>query len=216
MKESIVSFGEKVGRQVNRAVNAVANKDVVEAQRIIKGDLALDEEEVDIEEECLKLLALHQPVANDLREIVAVLKINNDLERVGDHAANIAECVIKLDELPAVEIPAGIMELSNQTKMMLRKSLLAFVEGDWHLIKVVLEMHDELDDMSEAIFEKQVAEIMKKPDETEPRIVLLSVCKKLDRIGDHASNIAEDIVYMLSGNIIRHSGNEIIDAGNTT
>jgi phosphate transport system protein len=206
MKESIVSFGDKVGQQVDRSVKAVANKDVVEAQRVIKGDLHLDKAEVDIEEECLKLLALHQPVADDLREIVTVLKINNDMERIGDHAVNIAERAINLAELPDIEIPKSILELSMQVKLMLRKSLLAFVEADWRLIKVVLEMHDELGDMSNSIFMKEIDRIKKTPAEVEQRVQLLSVCRQLDRIGDHASNIAEDIVYMLSGNIIRHSG----------
>jgi phosphate transport system protein len=214
LKEKIALFGDQVGSQVNRAVNAVAKKDVVEAQRVIKGDIDIDNAEVELEEECLKLLALHQPVANDLREIVTVLKINNDLERVGDHAVNIAERAISLAALPVVEVPGSIIDLSTQAKLMLRKSLLAFVESDWQLIRVVLEMHEELGDISKSIFEKQVDKIRKNPDEAEQRILLLSVCRQLDRIGDHASNIAEDIVYMLSGNIIRHSSADMTDSGN--
>jgi phosphate transport system protein len=183
-------------------------RDIEAAKRVIKNDADMDQIEVEMEEECLKLLALHQPLANDLRQIVSILKMNCDLERVGDHAVNIAERVLDLDALPPIDIPKKILAMSKQARLMLRISLLSFVESDQLLTRGVFEMDDEVDAFQKDIFRQQVKAIEKTPAEAEQRILLLSICKQLERIGDLASNIAEDVVYLMSGDIIRHAGHE--------
>jgi phosphate transport system protein len=202
--EDLISFGEGIEDQLNLAMDALVEGDVKSAKRIKKNDTDLDAIEVEMEEECLKLLALHQPLANDLRQIVSVLKINHDLERVGDHAANIAKRVLDLAELPHIDIPKDVVVLSKQARLMLRLSRLSFVESDQMLTNGVFEMDNEVDDLNKKLFRQQVEAIQKTPAEAEQRILLLSVCKQLERVGDLASSIAEDVVYLMSGVIIRH------------
>ena len=159
-----------------------------------------------MEEDCLKLLALHQPVAGDLRLIIAVLKINNDLERIGDHAVIIAEEAIKLINLPTVDVPEELFELSAQARMMLKKSMLALIESDRHVAKNVIELGQNIRQLADKIYQGQVKGIQSAPEETEQRLSILKVCRQLQRIADHATNIAEDIIFLMSGDIIRHSG----------
>jgi len=209
--EDLISFGEGIEDQLNNAVQALFDRDTRAAQRVIKNDVDLDQIEVEMEEECLKLLALHQPLANDLRQLISVLKINNDLERVGDHACNIAERVLDLDELTGIEYPDEIRHMSRQARLMLRMSLLSFVESDKMLTHGVFEMDDEVDELNKTIFRKQIKAIEKNPDEAEQRILMLSVCKQLERVGDLSSNIAEDVIYLMSGDIIRHNIGDIAE-----
>ena len=205
LNQHLVAIAKRVEDQVNMAFNAVAQVDVAAARRVIKGDAEVDNVEVEMEEECLKLLALYQPVANDLRLIVAVLKINNDLERIGDHAKNMAEVVLHMAEGVPLKIPERMLVIFEKTKLMLRKVLLAFVELDLKLAEAVLAMDDEVDALCKSELPLQIELMKHEPNLVEQRIMLLSVCRQLERIGDHASNIAEDIVYLLSGEIIRHS-----------
>ena len=206
--DELASFGEEIEDQLSLAIDALMEGNVLGAKRVIMNDVDVDQTEVEIEEECLKLLALHQPLASDLRQIVSVLKINCDLERVGDHASNIAERVLDLDRLPRVDIPQDILKMSKQARLMLRISLLSFVESDQALTQGIFDMDKELDVLNKAVFRQQVEAIEQAPAEAEQRILLLSICKQLERIGDLASNIAEDVVYLMSGEIIRHSEHE--------
>jgi phosphate transport system protein len=206
--DDLISFGEQIEDQLSESIGALMERDIEAAKRVIKNDADMDQIEVEMEEECLKLLALHQPLANDLRQIVSILKMNCDLERVGDHAVNIAERVLDLDALPPIDIPKIILAMSKQARLMLRISLLSFVESDQLLTRGVFEMDDEVDAFQKDIFRQQVKAIEKTPAEAEQRILLLSICKQLERIGDLASNIAEDVVYLMSGDIIRHAGHE--------
>ena len=208
LNSHLIAMGSKIEAQLNAAFQAVIQLDETEARRVIRGDVEVDDNEIEMEEECLKLLALYQPVANDLRMIVAVLKINTDLERIGDHAKNIAEAALGLSAAPAIDIPETMHVIYRQARLMLRKSLLAFVESDTDMAEKVLAMDDEVDIMCRAELPRQIELIRQYPEDTGQRLLLLSVCRQLERIGDHASNIAEDVVYMMSGNIIRHSENE--------
>jgi phosphate transport system protein len=206
--EDLTSFGEGIEDQLSLSVDALMEGNVPGAKRVIMNDVDIDQAEVEIEEECLKLLALHQPLASDLRQIVSILKINCDLERVGDHASNIAERVLDLDTLPRVDIPKDILTMSKQARLMLRLSLLSFIESDQMLTQGIFDMEKELDALNKTIFRQQVEAIEHVPAEAEQRILLLSICKQLERIGDLASNIAEDVVYLMSGEIIRHGEHE--------
>jgi len=209
----IVEIGNKIEAQVSTAFHAVIQLDEAAAKRVIRGDVEIDNNEIQMEEECLKLLALYQPVAGDLRFIVAVLKINTDLERIGDHAKNIAETAIRLSAGPDIDMPESMHSIYKQARLMLRKTLLAFVEADRELAEKVLEMDDEVDNMCSAELHHQIELIKKHPEDAGQRLMLLSVCRQLERIGDHASNIAEDVIYLLSGDIIRHGENEAIKSG---
>ena len=134
-----------------------------------------------------------------------MLKINNDLERIGDHAKNMAEIALHMAEGESLKIPDTMVAIFEKTKLMLRKALLAFVELDHQLAEAVLAMDDEVDSLCKSELPLQVELIKNNPQLTGQRLMLLSLCRQLERIGDHASNIAEDIVYLLSGEIIRHS-----------
>ena len=205
LNQHLVSIGKQVEEQLTLAFNAFVQMDVTAARKVIKGDAEVDNVEVEMEEECLKLLALYQPVANDLRLIVAVLKINNDLERIGDHAKNMAEIVLQMAENGPLKVPENMIAIFEKTKLMLRKVLLAFVELDIKIAKAVLAMDDEVDTLCKSQLPLQIEMIQHEPDYTGQHLMLLSVCRQLERIGDHASNIAEDIIYLLTGDIIRHS-----------
>ena len=205
LNQDLVSVGKRVEEQLTLAFNAFVQMDVTTARKVIKGDAEVDNVEVEMEEECLKLLALYQPVANDLRLIVAVLKINNDLERIGDHAKNMAEIVLQMAENGPIKVPENMIAIFEKTKLMLRKVLLAFVELDIKIAEAVLAMDDEVDALCKSQLPLQIEMIQHEPDYTGQHLMLLSVCRQLERIGDHASNIAEDIIYLLTGDIIRHS-----------
>jgi phosphate transport system protein len=205
LNQDLVSVGKQVEEQLTLAFNAFVQMDVTTARKVIKGDAEVDNVEVEMEEECLKLLALYQPVANDLRLIVAVLKINNDLERIGDHAKNMAEIVLQMAENGPMKVPENMIAIFEKTKLMLRKVLLAFVELDIKIAEAVLAMDDEVDALCKSQLPLQIEMIQHEPDFAGQHLMLLSVCRQLERIGDHASNIAEDIIYLLTGDIIRHS-----------
>jgi phosphate transport system protein len=204
INQQLTAVGNSVEKQVNDAYEALSNLDVPAAQRVIRQDEDVDNEEVQLEEECLKLLALYQPVAVDLRLIISMLKINMDLERIGDHAAHISRIAIRLAELPPIEVPQSMHTIYQQSKLMLRKSLLAFVEADSAMAETVLRMDEEVDALCKETMPGQIELIRGNPDETEQRLMIITACRQLERIGDHAANIAEDIIYLLSGDIIRH------------
>jgi phosphate transport system protein len=204
INQQLTAVGNSVEKQVNDAYEALSNLDVPAAQRVIRQDEDVDNEEVQLEEECLKLLALYQPVAVDLRLIISMLKINMDLERIGDHAAHISRIAIRLAELPPIEVPQSMHTIYQQSKLMLRKSLLAFVEADSAMAETVLRMDEEVDALCKETMPGQIELIRGNPDETEQRLMIITACRQLERIGDHAANIAEDVIYLLSGDIIRH------------
>jgi phosphate transport system protein len=204
INQQLIAVGDKVEEQVIKAYETLSNLDVPAAQRVIRHDELVDSEEVQLEEECLKLLALYQPVAVDLRMIISMLKINIDLERIGDHAAHISRIAIRLAELPHIELPQSMHTIYQQSKLMLRKSLLAFVEADSTMAETVLRMDEEVDAMCKATMPGQIELIRGNPDEVEQRLMIITACRQLERIGDHAANIAEDVIYLLSGDIIRH------------
>ena len=206
LDKHLIELSDTVEEQVGRSIQAITDLDKASAQKVIDEDVEVDRAEIEMEEDCLKLLALHQPVAGDLRLIIAVLKINNDLERIGDHAVIIAEEAVKLINLPTVDVPEELFELSAQARMMLKKSMLALIESDRHVAKNVIELGQNIRQLADKIYQGQVKGIQSAPEETEQRLSILKVCRQLQRIADHATNIAEDIIFLMSGDIIRHSG----------
>jgi len=204
LNQQLTVVGGRVEKQVSDAYEALGALDVPAAQRVIRQDEDVDHVEVQLEEECLKLLALYQPVAGDLRLIVSILKINSDLERIGDHAAHLSRLAIRLAELPPIAVPSSMHTIYQQSRLMLRKSLLAFVQADRELADTVLRMDEEIDALCKSTMPGQIELIRSHPEETEQRVMVITACRQLERIGDHAANIAENVIYLLSGDIIRH------------
>ena len=190
--------------QLRKSMQSLLQGDIELAQQVVVGDRRIDLIEVQAEEDCLKLLALHQPVADDLRLIVAGLKINNDVERIGDHAVSIARCAKWLHGRGGIEIPDSIALMGKKTKLMLRKSLLSFVEQEPELARRVLRSDDEVDELNRQIHKWYVDWVVDYPELAQEGLYLVSVAKHLERVADLASNIAEEVVYVREGEIIRH------------
>lgn len=204
LKKSILALAAMVEESVKQAVIALQKKDVALARKIIAGDLAVNQKEVELEEECLKILALHQPVAADLRFIVAVLKINNDLERIGDLAANMADRVVSLENCPAHKVPFDLEAMAEKAELMLEKALDALVNFDINLANEAIKLDDEVDAMHKESFSMVKEKIKQNPEQIDALISYLSISRYLERIADLATNVAEDVVYLIEGKIVRH------------
>lgn len=204
MRDVLLTVAREAELQVRRAVQALVTGDVELAEAVIEGDRVIDLAEVEAEEDCLKLLALHQPVANDLRLIIAGIKINNDLERIGDHAVSIARCTKNIQELEPIPIPEKIELMAKKAKLMLRKSLLSFVEQETELAWRVLRSDDEVDALNRDMHQWYVRWVQENPAKAQQGLYLVSICKHLERVADLASNIAEEVIYVREGEIVRH------------
>ncbi|KMP12144.1 PhoU family transcriptional regulator [Candidatus Nitromaritima sp. SCGC AAA799-A02] len=205
LKHLILSLGADVEESVRLSVLSLTLRDSVRAKQVIAADYTIDQREVYIEEECLKILALHQPVANDLRLIIAILKINNDLERIADLSVNIAERAVYLSKKTQVELPFDLKKMAEKVQSMLKRSLDAMVNCDEKLARQVCEDDDEVDVMNREMFVCVGTAIKKDVENLNSYIQLLSASRYLERMADHATNIAEDVIYLVTGEIIRHS-----------
>ncbi|MBN1123997.1 MAG: phosphate signaling complex protein PhoU [Sedimentisphaerales bacterium] len=204
LKTKLLNLCSAVEEQLFKAVKSIQTQNAKLARDVVDLDSRIDGMEVDIEEECLKLLALHQPVAIDLRFIVTVLKINNDLERIGDLAVNIAERGEFLAKQEKIDVPFDFETMADKTQIMLRMSLDALVKLDCAIAHKVLLADDEVDAINRQMYQQVKETIINHPEWTEIVIHLLSVSRHLERIADHATNIAEDVIYMAEGYIVRH------------
>lgn len=204
LKQEILKLGAEVEASVRMAVKSLMERDSDLARKVIARDSEIDSFEVEIEEECLKTLALHQPVAIDLRFIVAVLKINSDLERIGDLAVNIAEREIIISKKRETGLVPGLEEMSEKAQIMLRKSLEALINMDSKTARDVLIMDDDLDDLNSQIYDRVKEGIRKKPEHLTSMVQYLTIARNLERMGDQATNICEDVIYMVDGEIVRH------------
>ncbi len=207
LKKRILSLGAMVEERVRNVIKALETRDAEIAEEIMHSDWEVDEFEVAIEEECLKILALHQPVAIDLRFISAVIKINNDLERIGDEAVNIAERVAYISKRPPVTVQVNYSLMAEKTEAMLKDSLDALVNLDSGQANRVRLADDEVDDIHVENYDKVKAAIKMQPERVGYLINLLQISRHLERIADHATNIAEEVIYMVEGVIHRHKEN---------
>jgi phosphate transport system protein len=205
LEKQLLTLTAVVEESVQQAVKALADRDQVLAQKVIDNDKQINRLEVDLEEECLKVLALHQPVANDLRMIVAVLKINNDLERIADQAANISERVIAILQGPKLASPLVIDEMAAITIDMLEKALDSLVNADADLARSVLELDEQVDRLHGGNYELFKAYVIKHPKSIDMVLNFLTISRYLERIADLATNIAEDVIYLNEGTIVRHT-----------
>jgi|SRR5579862_7920400 len=204
LQRDLLSLASSVEEAIYKATHALQERELDLAQEVIEGDKAIDAEENHIEEECLKMLALHQPVAIDLRRIVSALKINTELERMADLAEDIAERATHLARLTDVPVSTQLQRMTDVTTAMVRQSLDAFVNLDPRLARVVCRLDDEVDHFNHDIIEELIEVMQKSPDLVEPGLSMFSAVRHLERIADHATNIAEDVVYLVEGEIIRH------------
>jgi phosphate transport system protein len=209
LKQKILFVGSMVESAIANAVTALMERDENLAGKVLEEDAEIDRMEVDVEEDCLKILALYQPVAVDLRFVVAVLKINNDLERMGDLAKNIAKRVVYLARVDRVDVPVDFRAMAVRAQDMVKRSLDALVTADSGLAHQVRQDDDELDAMRRKIHEQIRAAVKQRPDQTETLLKLYSVAKHLERLGDMATNVAEDVIYMVEGDIVRHLDEEL-------
>ena len=204
LKDRILRVGTLVEEAISKSITALINRDTHLAQRVMASDEDIDRMEVEVEEECLKILALYQPVAADLRFVVSVLKINNDLERMGDLARNIAKRVAQLSAGAPCELPPEIRTMAMQAQDMVKECLDAVVNGDPLLAQQVREEDDAVDDARQKIRRRILQGIKDNPENVEILLRINSVSKHIERIADMATNIAEDVIYMVQGDIVRH------------
>jgi len=204
LKTKLLSLCAVVEKSLCLAVQSVRERDGVLARSVIDDDIKIDQIEVDVEEECLKILALHQPVAIDLRFIITALKINNDLERIGDLAVNIAERSEYLATQEPIGAPFDFDTMAEKTQWMLTESLDSLVDMDGKRAFKVLAADDQIDAINREMYKRIEASIVAHPSWTGKLLHLLSISRHLERVADHTTNIAEDVIYMVEGKIIRH------------
>ena len=204
LKERLLVIGGQVEEALTRAVTAIENLDEAAARRIIEEDEKIDYAEVELEEECLKLLALHQPVAGDLRFIVTVLKVNNDLERIADLAVNLAENAIFLSGQTRYKCPFDFERMVSVTQTMLKDALDALVEMSTSKAVTVRQSDDVVDEVNSRMYDIVKEEIRKNPGAADTLINHMNISRCFERIADLSCNIAEDVIYLVSGEIVRH------------
>lgn len=205
IKKQVLSLGAMVEERVRMALNAVETNDADLAHKIMMTDYEIDEMEVEIEEECLKVLALHQPVAVDLRFLIAVIKINNDLERIGDQAVNIAERVDVIAKRDLSDLFFDYSSMGEKAQKMLQMSLDALVNLDYDLAFSVVMRDDEVDKIKDDAYDRIKWAMGEHPDKIGYLINLLLISRHLERLADHATNIAEEVIYLIEGEIVRHA-----------
>ena len=193
-----------VEQMADKSVRALCEKHVELAQEVIDTDPKVNETEVEIEEDCLKILALHQPVAADLRRVATVLKINSDLERIADLACNIAERARCMHQHAYFPIPDQLTSMVRQSTLMVKMALDSFVNSDVDLAKRVIQLDQSVDDYNLAVI-NDLTELMQQDQQyVEPALHCFSASRHVERIADHAENIAEDVIYLVDGDIVRH------------
>jgi len=205
LKQRLLDMSHAVEEQVAEAVALATRQDSIEPEEILDRDQEIDDEEVAIEETAIELLALHQPMAIDLRTIVTILKINNDLERVGDHAVNIAEAVLRLREKGEYPpVPPQLEEMNRLSRGILRDALDAFVNLDAETARQLGARDDEVDALHESVFRVMLTHML--DEDISACLQMLLISRNIERIADHAVNIGEDVVYLVQGRTIRHTG----------
>ncbi len=200
----VLSLSAMVEEMIDQAALALIERRHDLAAKVIASDEVVDRREVRIEEECLKILALHQPVAIDLRRIACVIKINNDLERIADLAVNIAERSASLDEFFQFPVPQKMSQMVSMVTQMVRGSLDAFVNLDTTEAQRIMAMDDKIDELNVDVIEELQSLMQNEPEMVVPALHCFSASRHIERIGDHATNIAEDVIYLVAGDIVRH------------
>jgi phosphate transport system protein len=208
LKTRLLEMGGLAEDRVRTAVRALIDRDAALVDRVLAGDEPINRLHIEIDNRCFKLLALHQPMAVDLRAIVSAVKINTDLERVGDLAINIAEAVVRYMRHPPVKPLIDIPLMAEIAQRMLRDALDAYVQRDVPKAHAVLAEDDRLDALKTQVFRELLTYMLQDPSTIEPALDLILVSRHLERIGDHATNVAEDVIFMVSAKDVRHHARE--------
>jgi phosphate transport system protein len=206
LRSRLLRMGGLAEQAVDRASQAYIDRDLSRCQMVLEGETLINIAEREIDELAFDMLAMQQPMAVDLRFILAVTKINSDLERVGDQAVNIAERVMDLAELPKVDLPIDIPRMSSAVAAMVRRALESFIEGKAELAQAVLEMDNVVDRMKDEAFIILVKAMNEQPNITRQALDALLIARNLERVADHATNIAEDVIFWVRGADVRHMG----------
>ncbi len=204
LKNNLLSLMEYIEETVELSLEALENKDEAKANDVFNSDDKIDEMEVSIEEECLQILALHQPVAIDLRFLITVLKVNNDLERIGDLAVNISERALAIMQMSDHRPPFDFHTMGTKTKEMLKNAIDSLLNKDVILARKICLEDEKVDEINREMYHLIHLEVKKNPELIEFYLQYLSVSRHLERIADYATNIAEDVIYMVDGEIVRH------------
>ena len=204
LRNQLLTMGGLVEERVHRAVHALVHRREEEAQRIIATDKEINDLQMDIDSRCLKLLATQTPLAVDLRLITSAMKINADLERVGDQAVNIAESVLVLIPQPPLKPLIDIPRMAEVAEKMIRDALDAFVKKDAELARDVLRRDDEVDELKDQVFRELLTYMMADPGTIQRALALILISRNLERIADHATNIAEDVIFITEAKDVRH------------
>ena len=204
LQRHLMAMATSVEEAIFKGIRALQERNASLAEEVIAGDSLIDQEENYVENECLKMLALHQPVAIDLRRIISALKINTDLERMADLAANIAERAVSLADLPPIAVPDKLQHMAELTSSMVRQSLDAFVMVNARQARQVILLDDGVDRYNRVIIGALIVQMQKEAELVPALMSFFSAVRQLERIADHATNIAEDVIYLIEGEIIRH------------
>ena len=208
LKERLLAMGGLAEERVRESVRCLTDRDRSALDAVLAGDEPVNALHIEIDDRCVKLLALHQPMAADLRAIVAAVKINTDLERVGDLAVNIGEAARRYLAHAPVKPLIDIPRMGDLAQQMLRHALDAFVRRDVPLAEAVLAQDDTLDALKTQIFRELLTYMLQDPGTIEPALDLILISRHLERIGDHATNVAEDVIFMVSARDVRHQGGD--------
>jgi phosphate transport system protein len=204
LNRELLNISSMVEEMIDKATQALASRRFDLADEVVKSDEYVDQHEVHVEEECLKMLALHQPVAVDLRRIATVLKVNGDLERIADLAVSIAQRAQAMDAFPAFVIPDRLPRMVVLATQMVRGAMNAFVNLNANEARRIIAMDKSVDQYNSDIIAELQATMQKKPDAVPPALHCFSAVRHIERIADHATNIAEDVIYLAEGDIVRH------------
>lgn len=204
LKDRLLRMAGMAEQSVTRAINAYRESDRRQCELVFESETAINLAQREVDELAIDLLAMQQPMAVDLRFIVAVIKINADLERVGDQAVNIAQRVAEVLELPPAELPADVPLMATTASTMVRQALEAFVRGDAELAQSILVMDDEVDRMKRETEQAMLIEMQRSPESIRQALDVLLIARNLERVADHATNIAEDVIFWVRGADVRH------------
>jgi phosphate transport system protein len=204
LKNRLLTMGALVEERAHQAVRSLVNRNQEAAEQIIASDKEVNDLQIDIDDRCLKLLATQTPLASDLRLITSAMKINADLERIGDQAVNIAENVIKLLPQPPLKPLIDIPRMAEIAQQMTRDALDSFVKRDVVLARDVLKRDDEVDNLKDQVFRELLTYMMADPGTIQRALALILISRNLERIADHATNIAEDVIFLVEAKDVRH------------
>jgi phosphate transport system protein len=205
LRTNIIKMGSLVDEQIDFAIHALLDSNIEKAKIVIERDKRVDEFDILIDSQCERIFALSQPVAIDLRLIMSALKINNELERIGDIAVNIAERVDPLQQEAALLKKTKITEMAGQARQMVKQAIDSFVNNDPALAREILKQDDIVDNFDKEIFHQLVAEMMHNKSKIEPAAHIMILSRHLERLADHATNIAEDVIFLVDAKIIKHN-----------